>query len=407
MPDAAPALLPPTDAVRARADALIGWLLGPGVRQPALREADFGETLRGVCERLAAAGMPLRRCAVLLQTYHPQFSGLTRTWVRGRGLTEQRGLRRGDGPSPFVGSPMQLMVETGDWVIRRLDACAASEREMFAELQAEGYTHYALAPLKFSTGTNNGISFATDSPDGFSPDDLGLLAATLPTLTLAIEMKAVRRISNELLSAYVGEAQVDRILLGTVRIGDLTRMEAAIMTTDLRGFTPLADRLGEDVAVLMLNAYFDCVVPAIRSNGGEILKFVGDGVLAIFPDERLRSARRACRAALAAAREAHATLDVLNGAPSPWSATLAMGVALHHGQVVYGNIGSGDRVDFTVIGRDVNLASRIERLCGELGEPTLMSRAFARRIDDLATARGSHLLKGIETPQDIYVPTTP
>lgn len=383
------------DAVR---DALLRWMTAE-----APRLGDIGAVLAELGERLERGGVPVARLSTMIETYHPRFRGAMRVWRRGAGVREYRSLRD-DGLEGYTGSPLQMMRETGDWVVRRLDEEAAAERPMFAELRGEGLTHYVLAPLRFSTGVVNGASWATDAPGGFTDRHLALLKAILPALTLLLEMKAVRRVTTELLRAYVGDGPVERILTGQVRVGDITRMEAAIMATDLRDFTGLSERVGEELSVAFLNAYFDCVVPAVKEAGGEVLKFVGDGVLAIFPDERLRGARRACRAAARAAREAHLAIDLLNGTASPWGAPLAMGVSMHHGDVVYGNIGSGDRLDFTVIGRDVNLASRIGGLCGPLGEPTLMSAAFADLAGGPVRAVGAHALKGFQGMHELRAP---
>jgi adenylate cyclase len=255
-----------------------------------------------------------------------------------------------------------------------------------------------------SDGEVHATSWITQDPDGFSEGQLDAMRALMPSLTRMIEIWLLRRTAAGLLNNYVGGRAGSRILAGQIRRGHTETMHAAIWLSDLRGFTALSDRLSSEAVVDVLNAYFDCQVPAILDHGGEVLKFMGDGLLAVFPIAenegdaatvcaRVMDAARESRANVAAMRYDHGT-ETLDG--------FRFGLALHVGKVLYGNIGGGDRLDFTCIGPAVNLAARLEKIAGRLGRTVVASNAFAGHVDDGWSDLGMFSVAGFSAPQRVY-----
>ncbi len=226
----------------------------------------------------------------------------------------------------------------------------------------------------------------------------------MPALTRMIEIWLLRRTAAGLLNNYVGRSAGARILAGQIRRGHTESMHAAIWLSDLRGFTALSDRLSSEAVVDVLNAYFDCQVPAILDHGGEVLKFMGDGLLAVFPmAEDESDAARVCRHVLDAARESRTNVAAMNYAHG--NETLdgfRFGLALHVGTVLYGNIGGGDRLDFTCIGPAVNLAARLEKIAGRLGRTVVASNAFAGHVDAGWTDLGMFSVAGFSAAERVY-----
>jgi adenylate cyclase len=213
----------------------------------------------------------------------------------------------------------------------------------------------------------------------------------------------LRRTASTLLDTYIGHNAGERILAGHIRRGDIEEIEAAIWTSDMRGFTALSDRMAPRALIDLLNCYFDCQVPAIEGAGGEVLKFIGDGLLAIFPIADGADPAEVCVRALAAARRARAAVAALSPPAGPENfAQLGFGLALHLGRVAYGNIGGGDRLDFTCIGPAVNLAARVETLTGRLGRVILASGDFARHCRGQFIALGEFALPGIAAAQPVF-----
>jgi adenylate cyclase len=270
------------------------------------------------------------------------------------------------------------------------------------ELKAQGLTDY-LAHVIYLSGQRNAVSWATDHTEGFSEEQLRTLRQLMPYLALRLELESTRYSLGSLLEVYLGENAARRVLAGAFKRGSGERIQAAIWLCDLRGFTTLADQVPAEQVVSTLDAYFDQVVGAVAAQGGEVLKFIGDAILAIFRVQE-GAEQQACAAALVAAQDALGRLATLNderareGLPS-----LAMGVALHLGQVMYGNIGSKERLDFTVIGASVNEASRLESLCKQLGTPLVMSGQFARACGSAdVVPLGRHSLRGVREEREVF-----
>ena len=249
------------------------------------------------------------------------------------------------------------------------------------------------------------MSWTTTRPGGFGEDDIAALEAVRLPLARLAEVHALRRVAATLLSTYVGHDAGERILQGRIRRGDIERIDAVILLADLRDFTSLSNRLAGEAVIALLNGYFDAVVPALAAHGGEVLKFMGDGVLGIFPAAAGPGA--ACREALAAVAEADAALGALNARRAEdGEPALRYGLALHLGEVLYGNIGSAGRLDFTAIGPAVNLTARLERLARDLGRTVVVSAAFAARCPAPLIALGRHELRGFAEPETVFTPAS-
>jgi adenylate cyclase len=262
-------------------------------------------------------------------------------------------------------------------------------------LAQEGHTHYLLMPIRFREGPLQGLSFSTKQAGGFTQSQSDAIRTLQPSIAVVMNVIATHTMWREVLKAYVGDTPGELILQGAIRRGDLRRVQAALIMTDMRGFTRLANASTPEATVAALNAYLDNVVPTIVAAGGEILKFIGDGVLAIVPFADAGNAAAACTAALAAAQ----TIRSAGSNIGP-----AVGIALHVGEVAFGNIGAGDRLDFTIIGRDVNLLARIEKICGEFHEDIVMSAAFAAQCGQPTRLVTRFLPKGFDGEETVFAP---
>jgi adenylate cyclase len=360
------------------------------------------ELLDQFCARVIEAGVPLSRAWLHIRTLHPEFAGVSRIWRRGM-QTEERFLDFGFEKWPaYLNSPVRHVVEQGKLCRWRLDDGQALPFPVLDEHRSAGYVDYAIAPLIFSDGRVNAISWATDRPGGFRDVDLRFFEEVLSTYSTIVEVKSLRRFATNVLSTYVGREPGELIMKGQIRRGDVRTIKAALMMVDLRDFTGLSDALPPSEVIETLNRYFDCVIPPIKRHGGEILEFLGDGILAILNENDERSAREACQMAFEAAREGLDALSALSHDSSIMPRHLKAGFALHYGEASYGNIGAGNRLDFTVIGPDVNLTSRIERLCRELDRNLIMSEDFVRYLDSPASEIGCFRLRGFSRMQLLF-----
>jgi adenylate cyclase len=269
------------------------------------------------------------------------------------------------------------------------------------DLREEGVTDYILSPLHFTNGEVHFASWATKEPGCFTEANLAALEAIVMPLARVAEIRAARRIAATLLSTYVGQKAGERVLAGQIRRGTTEAIHAAIWLSDMRGFTKLADRLHPQDLVDLLNRYFDCQVPPILEGGGEVLKFMGDGLLAIFPFAHGTDAAAVCAAALKSAHVARDNVRKLDAA-SDGAPSVRFGLALHVGDVLFGNIGGGDRLDFTCIGPAVNLAARLEKLAGQLGRTILASEDFAQYCADGLRPLGKFAIAGFAAERNVF-----
>jgi adenylate cyclase len=376
-----------------RTATLLRWLSEEGRFAP-----DGGRLLDALCEKLAALEVPVARATTHVRTLHPEFRGVTRIWQRGES-TEIRTPRHGfEFTSDYANSPIEHIINTGQWLDVDVNETTGRQFPILAALREHGITHYVMAPLVFSNKVINAMSWATDAPGGFTKVDGGLFRDLVPAFAPVLEATAGRQIYSELLATYVGRDPGARIMAGAVQRGDVHHIKAALLLADMRGFSRLTDELPEERIVEVLNAFFDLIVPGIIAGGGDVLKYVGDAVIAIFP-QAADDPAAACRLALAAAQTALAALDA---APLEIRQHVSIDIALHYGDAAYGNIGSGNRLDFTAVGRDLNILSRLELLCKEVGRRLLMTDAFAAEISEPVFEIGHFELRGFRRHQPVF-----
>ena len=370
------------------------------------RSHDNGTMLEDLCRQIVAIGVPVTRATTHMRALHSERIGVTHRWIAGHHVEElffPHGARQS---TLYNESPVRLVHETLEWVELRPGEADQPPLNILADLRAGGITHYLMGPLRFRDGIVNAISFATDRAKGFSSKDVAFLKAATQAAAPYLELPMVHRTLEELLKIYVGREPGSRILSGQTQRGDVQRIRSAILFCDMRGFTHLSTQLDEAETVTLLNEYFDCVFPAVEAAGGEILKLVGDGVLAIF-HEAEEGCPMAANQALEAAQAILAAIKARN-ARKP-EQKIKVGIGLHIGWAAFGNIGAGERLDFTVVGRDVNLASRIADLTKYLAEPLLVSEGFAKRAlcnDAQFEDLGRFQLKGFERWQPVLRPVT-
>lgn len=363
---------------------------------------------RETCQRLNAAGVPIHVFNAWVMTLHPNYFGVVHGWQQGNDEIKTQVATHEMWNTPLVqNSPLAVVRDDGASAIRRklCDPAWPMEYPVLKEYAADGSTDYVAMRLPSRSNGIYMISTATRQPGGFTTPELRLIDALVPHMARLTDIQALNYLATTLLETYVGKDAGHRIMVGNIHRGSVETIRAVIWLCDMRDFTSLSDTLPSAALVTLLNDYFDCVGPPVRERGGEILKFIGDAMLAIFRFDDDAARASACDGALEAAREAVTLVDALNERREEKDATpIDVGIALHLGDVMYGNIGAADRLDFTVIGPAVNLAARIEGLCRPLRQRVLMSDAFASASSGGHTALGAHPLKGVETAQTVYAP---
>jgi adenylate cyclase len=357
-----------------------------------------------MCLRLQRAGIPLKRATLHVLIQHPQWLGARIMWADGMREAE---LTRADhdvrGRSEYIGSPASEIHNGATEVRENLarDPALGRQHAVYDEMREKGLTDYVAWPLYHTLGKRHMVTFATDRPGGFDDAQIASLLKLLPVLALVSEIRVKNRLARTLLETYVGSHAGELILAGATRRGTGTTVQAAIIICDLRDFTKISDNWPRDDVIDLLNGYFDAMSEPIARHGGEILKFIGDGLLAIFP----LSEPQACANLLRAVTEARQAMIALNEKNSEAGrAPLNYGIGVHVGDVMYGNIGSTTRLDFTVIGPAVNMASRLEALTKQLGKKVLLSRAFADLVKnefDLERV-GEYPVRGFNDPIELF-----
>jgi adenylate cyclase len=386
-------------------DAIIKWLVGPA------RRVDSG--LRVFDEfawRMLAVGLPLLRVTLHARVLHPQYLGMTMHWWCTTGKSTQvmiahevaDGLRYED-------NPVLRVSIGGETLRRRLDIAGAKfDFPILHELKAEGATDYFALPIASAHGGNYMMSYVTDRPGGFTAAEIKNMTHVSQYIAIVADMHTQRALSRNVLNAYLGPNTGPKVLAGQIRRGTGEALAAVLWSSDLRGFTERSDRLPGDRMIAILNALFDAQAEAIAMHGGEILKFIGDGMLAIFPLDVAETQAEAARNALAAAFEALASIEDLAGDPRlAGEPPLKVVVALHVGTAFYGNVGAADRLDFTVIGPAVNLVSRMQAIGKALDVPIILSDDFARAYAAPLKSLGQHRLRGLATPHELFAPALP
>ena len=391
---------PSIDHVTAPSDGdVLHWLTNETRHQRFLDDI-FAE----LCLRLQRAGIPVKRATLYVMILHPQWLGSHIVWADGMREAELTRLDYDVRERPeFVGSPANEINDGATEVRENLERDPALGRKhaVYDRMRARGLTDYVAWPLYHTLGKRHLVTFATDRPGGFDDGHIDCLLKLLPVLALVSEIRLKNRLARTLLETYVGSHAGELVLAGATRRGSGTTVSAAIMICDLRDFTGISDNWPRDYVIDLLNDYFDAMSEPITRHGGEILKFIGDGLLAIFP----LSNPSACANLLHAvteARQAMVSLNQRNGETG--RAPLNYGIGVHVGDVMYGNIGSRTRLDFTVIGPAVNMASRLETLTKQLGRTVLLSRAFADFVkSDFDLERvGEFPVRGFNDPVELF-----
>jgi adenylate cyclase len=391
----------------------------------AVREGLDGATAHdlfdGYCQRLVIHGVPLWRAHTAMETLHPQWRGYGYTWRSDLNAIQPEQYARSEITGPdWLSSPMYDLIcrarngEDDPWMRRRLEI-GPDQRDfpILEEFFTQGATDYFAQLFIFgekgdpSQGTGVVYSFASDRRGGFEDNDTALLRATLPGLSLAMKAHAGHVIASALLQTYLGEQTGRRVHAGAIERGSVESLHAVLWFADIRGFTPTSDASPGAVVIELLNSVFEVIAATLRYCGGEVLKFLGDGMLATLSFKEADRAKT-CQDALDAAAEAMRELAVLNttraaaGLP-----TVTVDLALHVGEVLYGNVGATDRLDFTVIGPAVNEVTRIEALCEPLRKTILVSAEFAAALDnsdDRLVSLGYHRLRGVREAKEIFAP---
>jgi adenylate cyclase len=381
-----------------RLQDIIDWL-ADGARSAPTPVALIAQT----CERLVEAGVPLSRAAAFVRTLHPDMYGRSFVWRPGAEVVVNTADFDIEESPEFKRSPIAIVHRTGKELRYRLDDPESRRFPFLDDMRAEGVTDYILLPLIFTDGSIHGSSWTTKHPAGFTDEQLDALRKVSRPFARLGEIFALRRTATTLLDTYVGNRAGERIWAGDIRRGHAESMQAAIWLSDLRGFTALSDRLPPEIVVDILNQYFDCQVPAIRKHGGEILKFMGDGLLAVFPIAKDGgNLCEVCARVLAAAREARASVDAMHYPSGDAVERFRFGVALHIGGILFGNIGGMSRLDFTCIGPAVNLAARLEKIAAKLKRTVVASAAFAGVMADGWTDLGEFPIAGFSAPQRVF-----
>ncbi len=391
-------------------NSMVEWLLVDGIN---IKSTD--ELLNGLCLRMVGLGIPIRRMFCLLRILHPQVFGEKFIW-----------LRENDGIEKFSDShdvlekslrrecPCIPVVDLNTTVRRRLDiANPVLDFPILEDLVKMGVTDFVSYPLRWSNDQVNIFSIATDRPGGFTSAELTEISGMLPVLGRLIETQSLRRTAVTLLNTYLGSYTGERVLKGLVKRGDGEDISAVIWFCDLRGSTPLADSMARVEFLGILNEFFDCMAGAVLDHGGEVLRYVGDAVLAIFPIEQLppnkdsdrSQTNTACMEALNAAIDAKKRMVKQNQVRlEQGKQELGFGIALHMGDVTFGNIGVERRLEFTVIGAAANEAARLESMCKTLDQPILISETLARCVPGKWMSLGHFHLRGISSSQEIFAP---
>ena len=379
---------------------VVNWLMDGA------RSAQQGDqVLKKLCDDLLACGIPLWRVAVFVRTLHPDVFGRSFVWRPGADVVVSQAPHTITTRDDYLRSPVLAVYETGKPVRHLLTGPpSADETPFLADLRAEGVTDYVAIPLAFTDGSLHCATWSTKHPGGFTDEHRDAVRRIIHPFARVAEIRALQRTASNLLDTYVGNNAGARVLAGQIRRGHADKIHAAIWLSDMRGFTTLSDRLPPEAIVDVLNRYFECQVPAVLEHDGEVLKFMGDGLLAIFPIASDDSdVKEVCARVLKAARAARANVaafDASDGAKL--GHTLRFGLALHVGEVLYGNIGAVGRLDFTCIGPAVNLAARLEKIVAKLGRTVIASERFAQQCQSEMEPLGEFAVAGFASPQIGY-----
>lgn len=397
----------PAEAPFERLDpGFVPWFIGAAIDATSgpANLAAAEALMREGCRRLVEAGLPLLRVVIGVRALHPQVYGRQTTWERGCDCVTHVEREHGvEATATYLKSPVRLIRSGGGPLRRRLEGPdAALDFPVLEELKALGATDYLILPLRRDGERSSFISLATDRPGGFTAAHVLAIEGLAPVLALVTELLSAQRMARDLLNVYLGQEAAKRVLQGDIRRGTGEAIRAVLWNCDLKGFTTLSDTTPPAELIALLDSYFEAMARPVEARGGEVLKFIGDGILAIFRPGAEGDAGAAGQA-LAAAEEALANLATLNaGRRSSGKAPLMTKIALHIGEMVFGNVGATDRLDFTVIGPAVNAVARVQGRCGDLDEPVLATERFAALVPGCLVSRGFHALRGLSTETELF-----
>jgi adenylate cyclase len=384
---------------REQLQPLFDWLVDgvPGMKSPTAILGRIGRDLRAV-------GIPVERIAVFVRSLHPHVAGRRFVWEPSMDEAAVANLLwSGLQGVELAKSPLKRVFETNTSYFAKLEGDAPLEFEALGDLRKAGMTEYAAFPLVFIGAATNTASFSTKQAGGFTAEQRDAIGWVMRPLARVAETLALMRTAVNLLDTYVGRNAGERILSGKIQLGDTESIRCVIWFSDLRGFTSMSSMKTPAETIAVLNELFECQVPAIEAQGGEVLKFIGDGMLAIFAIDGKRSEQDAAQAAAVASGAAFEALAKLNARRAEQGVpAIRFGLSLHVGEVAYGNIGGANRLDFTAIGAAVNLASRIEGLTGKLGKDVLVSEALAKLLRGPTRKVGEFELKGVGEKQTVF-----
>ncbi len=375
------------------------WLAREG--RLVARPAAFLERLM---EQVAAAGIPVWRAYIGLQLIHPQLQAMAFVWRRGepvQSIARAYGIQL---TPAYIGSPLQEAREQNRTVRHRLAEVGERDHLLLREVKADGGTDYIALPMRITrSGPPPVVTFATDLPQGFSDADIGDLTRLVDMIGAVVEMHIERSIADTVVSTYLGPVVGERILNGAIRRGDGQEINAVLWFSDMRDFTGLNERLPATDMLELLNNYLQLVGDALNAHGGEILKFIGDGVMGYFPvDDALFLPMVTANAVAAASRLIDDVAAANEARAAAGRESLRFGVGLHVGPVMFGNVGTQERLDFTVIGPAVNRAARLERLTKALGVPVLASAEFNKVCQVPLKSLGEHVLRGVPGRTEVF-----
>ncbi len=396
----------PTSAILV--DKAARWIL-----EQAVYDVEIGPMLAGVYERLCAAGIPISRAHLVLSILHPLYSSLGITWRPGDG-TSIEGYQHflGDEiPEAFRRSPYyQLKNQNIEFIRRRIEGQdVGGEFPILKELADQGATDYLAFGITFNTLGDKGVlgSWSTDRPGGFTESEIAALLSMNDALAVACKLAVQREVANNVVTTYLGTDAGHRVLNGNIKRGDGETTRAAIIYGDLRGSTAMADQEGRQAYIDALNDFFDATGGAISAQGGEVLSFIGDAFLAVYPCGRNRKESVvATQAALASAQDAIIRMaGINNDRESSNRSALGYGMSLHIGNVMFGNVGMADRLAYSVFGSTVNEAARLEGLTTKYDRPVVGSANFKDYAGGDWLELGCEELKGVAEPMSVYAPS--
>jgi adenylate cyclase len=381
-----------------KVEPVIDWLAREG-----RLIVDPARLVAGFAQQLVEAGAPMLRFTVGLQAIHPQWRTMGIQWRRGEPIQQAARPHGIEDTEAYIGSPIQELAEKKKPVRYRLNELTTDHHAVLHELAASGGTDYYAMPMRTVSGRPVALTFMTDQRGGFTDADIAKFNRLVDHLAPVVEARVNHLLSTTLMETYLGRIVGEQIMNGLIKRGDGQVINAVLWFSDLRDFTGMNERMPGDQLLELLNNYLQLVGDALSAHGGEILKFIGDGVMAYFPAEDALFLPMVTAQAIGAARQLIGDIETANEARATGGhEQLRFGIGLHLGPVMFGNVGTLDRLDFTVIGPAVNRAARLESLTKELGVPVLASAEFNAVCQQPLKSLGTHRLRGVPDPVEVF-----